>query len=69
MNKEVGVVTEESVKSPCVSVCALNAEDICAGCFRTVDEIARWRDMDNVARRRVLALANERAKKANGGLR
>lgn len=28
--------------SPCIQVCELDADDVCLGCGRTVDEIARW---------------------------
>ena len=30
---------ERPVASPCVSICALDEQDICTGCQRTVDEI------------------------------
>ena len=45
-----------AVKSPCVEVCRMDpAKDVCAGCWRTLDEIARWRDMGDVEREAVLA--------------
>lgn len=28
--------------SPCVSVCALDENDICMGCYRSADEITDW---------------------------
>ncbi len=31
------------------------ARDVCAGCWRTLDEIARWRDMSDPEREAVLA--------------
>lgn len=31
------------VPSPCINVCAMNPQTgLCEGCFRTIDEIARW---------------------------
>ena len=50
------------VKSPCVEVCRMDsAEDVCVGCWRTLDEIARWRDMNDAEREVVLfALAKRR---------
>jgi predicted Fe-S protein YdhL (DUF1289 family) len=43
------------VKSPCVEVCRMDpAKDVCAGCYRTLDEIARWRDMPDTERSAVL---------------
>lgn len=52
---------ERPVASPCVNVCALDEQDICVGCQRTVAEITRWSRMDNQERRQVLVLCHERA--------
>lgn len=38
------------------------ASDVCAGCWRTLDEIARWRDMSDAERGAlVVELARRRA--------
>ena len=50
------------VASPCVNICALDDDDVCTGCQRTVAEITRWSRMSNVERRQVLVLCHERAK-------
>ena len=43
---------DEPVPSPCISVCRMDAETgLCAGCYRTLDEIAAWGGMDDDARR------------------
>jgi len=55
------VKAERPVASPCVSICALDEQDICTGCQRTVAEIGRWGRMDNTERRAVLKLCHERA--------
>ena len=52
---------EKPVRSPCVHVCALDEQDICIGCQRTVAEITRWGRMDNAERREVLQRCLERA--------
>ncbi|CRI55608.1 DUF1289 domain-containing protein [Pseudomonas sp. CCOS 191] len=52
---------ERPVASPCVNVCALDEQDICTGCQRTVSEITRWGRMDNAERRVVLQRCHERA--------
>ncbi|MCW8127997.1 DUF1289 domain-containing protein [Microbulbifer halophilus] len=54
---------ERPVKSPCVSVCALNAQDICEGCFRSIAEIGGWGSMNNDERRVVLKNCGERARR------
>ncbi len=44
------------VPSPCVSVCVIDAPTgLCAGCFRTLDEIAGWIDLSAEKRRALLA--------------
>ncbi len=53
---------ERPVASPCVNICALDDDDVCSGCQRTVAEITRWSRMSNVERREVLVLCHERAK-------
>ncbi len=53
---------ERPVASPCVQICALDDDDTCIGCQRTVAEITRWSRMDNTERRQVLLLCHARAK-------
>lgn len=45
---------EEWVASPCVSICALNDEDVCIGCFRTGNEISGWGRMKVEQKKEVL---------------
>ncbi|KNC12564.1 MULTISPECIES: DUF1289 domain-containing protein [unclassified Pseudomonas] len=49
------------VKSPCISVCALDEDDVCTGCQRTAVEITQWGRMSDEQRRDVLRLAHQRA--------
>lgn len=58
---EVTAPRERPVRSPCVSVCALDEQDLCTGCQRSASEITRWGRMDNDERRAVLKLCHERA--------
>jgi uncharacterized protein len=46
--------------SPCIKVCVLDADGVCTGCLRTLDEIARWTAMSADEQRRVLAELEER---------
>jgi uncharacterized protein len=41
------------VKSPCVKICRLES-NVCVGCGRTVDEIARWMRMTDAERKEVI---------------
>jgi predicted Fe-S protein YdhL (DUF1289 family) len=44
------------VASPCTSVCTIDpSSGLCAGCLRTLDEIARWGAMDDDEKRAVIA--------------
>lgn len=53
----------DRVRSPCVSVCALDESDICIGCHRTSDEILHWTRMTDDERREVLKLVAIREQK------
>ena len=42
------------IPSPCTNVCTIDAATgWCAGCLRTIDEIAAWGSLDDTARRAV----------------
>lgn len=55
----------DKVRSPCVSICALDESDVCIGCQRTGDEILRWTSMTDDQRRDVLRKVAEREKKVS----
>nr|WP_232802220.1 DUF1289 domain-containing protein [Alloalcanivorax mobilis] len=40
--------------SPCVSICALDGDDVCVGCFRTGGEISYWGLLDAQRQHEVL---------------
>lgn len=52
----------DKVRSPCVSICALDQNDVCIGCQRTGEEILRWTMMTDEERREVLRKVAEREK-------
>ena len=44
----------ESVPSPCVNVCQIDAASgLCCGCRRTLPEIAAWQGLDDAAKRKL----------------
>jgi len=47
------------VDSPCISVCEME-DGLCAGCFRTLDEIARWSRSSDDDKRLILAAVAQR---------
>ncbi|EKO3464267.1 DUF1289 domain-containing protein [Vibrio fluvialis] len=34
--------SESAVPSPCIRNCCLDDNDVCLGCFRTLEEILAW---------------------------
>jgi len=53
------------VASPCVRKCTLGDDDICVGCFRSIDEICAWGGASNEERRDILEqVAARREQKA-----
>ncbi len=53
---------EKPLRSPCVSICVLDEQDVCVGCQRTGQEISNWGRMNNDERRAVLASVASRAR-------
>ena len=35
-------MAQDEPASPCISVCLLDEDDICLGCYRSADEITDW---------------------------
>lgn len=38
---------EDTIKSPCTRHCTLNEDDICVGCFRSLNDILNWQTSSN----------------------
>lgn len=54
------------VESPCIRKCTLGDDDICVGCFRSLDEICAWGGASNNQRREMLELAIARRRVKTG---
>ena len=48
------------ISSPCISVCALDADDICIGCQRSADEISAWSYATEQEKREIMEKVAER---------
>jgi len=56
-----------AVASPCVNVCVMDdATGLCRGCYRTLDEIARWSVMSDRDKRVVIGILEQRKKIKTG---
>ena len=53
-------MNDRQPRSPCISVCALDTNDICTGCHRSAEEITDWFMASDVQKREVLRRARER---------
>ena len=53
-------MSETEIKSPCVSICVLDDDDICMGCYRSADEITDWLMTSDEEKREVLRNAKSR---------
>jgi uncharacterized protein len=51
---------EVPVASPCVDICRLDAQGLCVGCRRTIDEITEWSRASEARRREILRNVAER---------
>jgi len=53
-------MSEAEVRSPCISVCVLDEQDICMGCYRSAEEIADWFMASREQKLEIIRLANQR---------
>jgi predicted Fe-S protein YdhL (DUF1289 family) len=44
----------KAVLSPCIGICTLDAQGLCEGCHRSAGEIARWSQMSDDERLRLM---------------
>ena len=54
-----------TITSPCISICAMDDNDLCIGCYRTSKEIRDWLLMEDDERLDVIVKAAERASEKN----
>jgi uncharacterized protein len=52
---------EIEIQSPCIGVCSMDdSTGFCLGCYRTMDEIQQWWDLDNTQKQAVVDTASAR---------
>lgn len=51
---------QASPESPCISVCVLDDQDVCTGCYRTGDDIMNWFMASDDEKRDILKACRER---------
>ena len=55
------------VKSPCIKVCKYDEDNVCMGCYRTMDEISGWIFMSRERKLKCLQDAGERSRTPKKG--
>ncbi|GEM_PF-430790 len=63
-HKRQETLMSNSPESPCISICALDQNDVCEGCFRTGNEIVDWFTADDDRKREILEASTQRRKDA-----
>ena len=58
-------MADTEIQSPCIGVCSMDdSTGLCQGCYRTMDEIQDWWDLDNMQKQAVINIASEREEQA-----
>jgi uncharacterized protein len=58
-------MADTEIQSPCIGVCSIDdSTGLCQGCYRTMDEIQGWWDLDNTQKQAVINVASEREAQA-----
>lgn len=52
--------TSAELASPCISVCLLDENDVCLGCYRNAEEITDWFMASPLEKREILDRARDR---------
>ena len=64
INKPQETPVSDSPESPCISICSLDQNNVCEGCFRTGNEIIDWFTADDDRKREILEASTQRRKDA-----
>ncbi|WP_295893305.1 DUF1289 domain-containing protein [uncultured Vibrio sp.] len=58
-NKNNNLESRE-IQSPCIRHCCLNENDLCLGCYRTLDEILSWNASSDTEKLEILGCCARR---------
>lgn len=53
-----------SLESPCIRNCCLDEQDICLGCYRSIQEITGWSQATDIKKQDILARCAQRKEQA-----
>lgn len=50
------------IESPCISICVVDENNVCSGCYRSLNEIAQWSASSDAEKQVILVAAKKREK-------
>lgn len=54
-------MSDSAIRSPCIGVCSMDdLTGFCQGCYRTIDEIKNWWEMDKQQQKETINKAAQR---------
>ena len=54
-------MSDSAIRSPCIGVCCMDdLTGFCQGCYRTIDEIKNWWEMDKQQQKEIINKAAQR---------
>ena len=59
-------MSDEEIRSPCISVCVLDENDICMGCYRSAEEVTDWFLAGDEEKRAIMQRVEQRREAAGG---
>ncbi len=62
MKEGINQHDEFTPESPCIRQCCLDKQDICVGCYRTLEEIVKWSTCTDRQKIAIKQLCNIRKK-------
>ena len=54
-----------TLKTPCIKLCKLNEENVCVGCYRSIEEITNWRNLSLKEQKQVMETTKKRKRIKN----
>lgn len=57
-------MSDSEIRSPCISVCVLDGDDICQGCFRSAEEVTDWFMASDEQKREIMQRVEQRREAA-----
>lgn len=61
------MMLKKKIKSPCQLICIYDTDNVCVGCYRTTEEIAKWDTYSGEMKLKVLENTARRRSEKGGG--